>query len=120
MGLAICKKLLELMNGKIWVESEFGKGSTFSVCIPQRVLDTRPSVIIRDNEMILATGLIKNVFVKQQMEKDMKKLRIHYQTLDTEEYLDKAAGAQFLFVEKALYTEKVRHFIEIHPVSQTV
>ena len=115
LGLAICKKLLELMNGKIWVESEFGKGSTFSVCIPQRVLDTRPSVIIRDNEMILATGLIKNVFVKQQMEKDMKKLRIHYQTLDTEEYLDKAAGAQFLFVEKALYTEKVRHFIEIHP-----
>ena len=97
LGLAICKKLLELMNGKIWVESEFGKGSTFSVCIPQRVLDTRPSVIIRDNEMILATGLIKNVFVKQQMEKDMKKLRIHYQTLDTEEYLDKAAGAQFLF-----------------------
>ena len=115
LGLAICKKLLEFMNGKIWVESEFGKGSTFSVCIPQRVLDTRPSVIIRDNEMILATGLIKNVFVKQQMEKDMKKLRIHYQTLDTEEYLDKAAGAQFLFVEKALYTEKVRHFIEIHP-----
>ena len=115
LGLAICKKLLELMNGKIWVESEYGKGSTFSVCIPQKVLDTRPSVIIRDNEMILATGLIKNVFVKQQMEKDMKKLRIHYQALDTEEYLDKAAGAQFLFVEKALYTEKVRHFIEIHP-----
>lgn len=115
LGLTICKKLLELMNGKIWVESEYGKGSTFSVCIPQKVLDTRPSVIIRDNEMIRATGLIKNVFVKQQMEKDMKKLRIHYQALDTEEYLDKAAGAQFLFVEKALYTEKVRHFIEIHP-----
>ena len=115
LGLTICKKLLELMNGKIWVESEYGKGSTFSVCIPQKVLDTRSSVIIRDNEMIRATGLIKNVFVKQQMEKDMKKLRIHYQALDTEEYLDKAAGAQFLFVEKALYTEKVRHFIEIHP-----
>jgi GAF domain-containing protein len=34
LGLAISKKLVEMMNGAIWVESEFGTGSTFSFVLP--------------------------------------------------------------------------------------
>ena len=29
LGLTICRHLCEMMNGRIWVESEEGKGSTF-------------------------------------------------------------------------------------------
>ena len=34
LGLALTKKIVELQNGSISVESEFGKGSTFTIKIP--------------------------------------------------------------------------------------
>jgi len=36
LGLAIVKSIIERHGGKVWVESQLGKGSTFSILIPMR------------------------------------------------------------------------------------
>jgi PAS domain S-box-containing protein len=35
LGLFICRKIIELYNGRIWVESEVGKGSSFYINLPR-------------------------------------------------------------------------------------
>jgi PAS domain S-box-containing protein len=38
LGLALCKALVEAHSGRIWVESELGKGSIFYFALPQEVI----------------------------------------------------------------------------------
>ena len=42
LGLAITRRLLDLMGGTIAVESEYGRGSTFTVTIPQKIVSDAP------------------------------------------------------------------------------
>lgn len=48
LGLALCKRLLDAMNGTIQIKSEYGVGTTVYVDLPQKVAEEGPLLSIKN------------------------------------------------------------------------
>ena len=116
LGLAISRQLVALMRGKIHVDSEYGKGSTFSFVIPQKVTDSRYAVE-KVAKNLVAAGLIQSEYTARELAMDMEKLGVTYERLESEEDLGRVKdhNAGYLFVEQPLFTEAVQYFLKLNP-----
>jgi PAS domain S-box-containing protein len=59
LGLTISRRLVELMGGKIWVDSEIGRGTQFHFTVRLSVSDSKPIVVVPT----VATEILRNVKV---------------------------------------------------------
>ncbi len=116
LGLAISRQLVALMRGKIHVDSEYGKGSTFSFVIPQKVTDSSYAVE-KVAKNLVAAGLIQSEYTARELAMDMEKLGVTYERLESEEDLGRVKdhNAGYLFVEQPLFTEAVQYFLKRNP-----
>lgn len=55
LGMAITKKIVDMLDGRITVQSQVGKGSVFTVWLPLEIDDTKPEDIQLPNARILVT-----------------------------------------------------------------
>lgn len=58
LGLFICKKIVELYKGRVWVTSELGKGSTFYINLPRLSADQATKLQMQEaSDGVVATTL---------------------------------------------------------------
>ncbi|MCM1263768.1 MAG: PocR ligand-binding domain-containing protein [Butyrivibrio sp.] len=117
LGLAISKQLLKLMNGSISVESEYEKGSKFSFRLPQKIIDSTPSIRIKEPEDILVMGLISNPHISARFREDALRLGVEYEELDSEIGFNALHNDKrvFLFIENTVFSSTLEEFVRSNP-----
>lgn len=119
LGLAISKQLVTLMNGRIWVESEYEKGSRFSFEVPQFIINDRPSIEARQYATKAAGLFCTNKYMRALMKKMLQRLQVECLMVEEVDDLkrleEKEAEFFFIELEDNSYASVTNDFMASHP-----
>ncbi|MGN0679222.1 MAG: PocR ligand-binding domain-containing protein, partial [Oscillospiraceae bacterium] len=115
LGLAISKQLLSMMDGTISVQSEYGKGTTFTFTIPQKIVDSAWS-IPKFDEPKVAVMLVENEYVENQLCKDLSRIGVSYTDADSVESIFKMKH-DYIIVEEKFITDRLCELLRENPDS---
>jgi len=105
LGLAISKQLLALMNGDISVTSEYGKGSTFSVCFQQKIFKEREKLQV-DGINKKVYMLVDNEYVREQIVKDLSSVNLSVTEMTGDNY-KKESGEAVAIVDRKYISDSI-------------
>lgn len=117
LGLAITKQLVGLMNGNIMVDSEYERGSIFTVKVPQKIVEDIPSITVKEDVQIIAGGVIGNHYIEEQLVRDCQRMGVRYIYLRKDnsigDILDQKVD--FVFIEETVFSRDWQVFARSHP-----
>ena len=108
LGLAISKNLANMMGGDLTVESEYGKGSTFSFSIVQKVVDKSSFAVVRSDiceiEKPVIGGCFKSKYLDSLVKQMVSGYGFQYFTIADDYNNDiKDNGVNNLFIDEEIY-----------------
>lgn len=82
LGLPITKRLCELMDGSISIESSYGVGSTFTATIVQKITDIKPCATVDNKDKLKVLLYDSNPYYLSSLSKLFDYLEINYTSTD--------------------------------------
>ncbi len=116
LGLAITRQLLDLMGGSIRFDSEYNKGTTFFIKIPQKIVDRMPSVP-KPTHRPRVVVCIANEYVRDQLHTDLSRIDAEYIEVENCDDLDEYKP-EYLIIDKNELTNLLLNYLEKHPEIQ--
>lgn len=110
LGLAISQRLLTLMDGKISVESEYEKGTTFFFELPQKIIDATP-IVPKLEKSLKAALLVGNCYVEAQLMRDLNWIGAEYIDLVNDGSYEKLQ-VDYLIVEKVFLNQTLQDILK--------